>query len=129
MNTELKPFDRVLVRDLNTGTWIGHIFSHINKSTNRYVCGAFSWLQCIPYEGNEELLGTNKSPKESAEITKLKASLHMGDRIEVRDSDTAEWRQAIFLRLDDDNFPFVGLCVDDDGDFYLSGWKYCRKID
>ena len=60
--TTLKPFDRVLVRTKNFhDEWIAGFFSHKDS----YVDFAPFWTtadknyqQCIPYEGNEHLLGT-----------------------------------------------------------------------
>lgn len=63
-NKTLKPFDRVLVRDADDKVWTANKFSHYREGCAlEYVCVAFSWKQCIPYEGNEYLLGTDKSPK------------------------------------------------------------------
>lgn len=59
-----KPFDKVLVRCGN-GIWGATFFSRYdNKSTWAYVgVDCINWEQCIPYEGNEHLLGTDKSPE------------------------------------------------------------------
>lgn len=57
----LKPFDKVLVRDLDTHEWRCNFFSHIDEE-GYYVCVGSWWLQCIPYEGNEHLLGTRNKP-------------------------------------------------------------------
>lgn len=60
----LKAFEsRVLVRDKNTDEWRGQFFSHYYNCFNRpYICigveGLSEYNQCIPYEGNEHLLGT-----------------------------------------------------------------------
>lgn len=54
---ELKPFDRVLVRNRNTQRWDADLFGF--KSTF-YHCVGGSWNFCIPYIGNESLLGTTK---------------------------------------------------------------------
>ena len=56
---ELKPFDKVLVRDSKSDYWRATLFSHIDKN-GCYYCVWDSWNYCIPYEGNESLLGTNK---------------------------------------------------------------------
>ena len=57
--TTLKPFEsKVLVRDANGDNWIGAFYSHY-KSELFYVIGNVYYYQCIPYEGNEHLLGTN----------------------------------------------------------------------
>lgn len=57
--TTLKPFDKVLVRDNNKQRWSVDLFGFIdNKRIYSFVCiGNYSG-QCIPYEGNEHLLGT-----------------------------------------------------------------------
>lgn len=52
-----KPFDKVLVRDRKSDYWRANLFSHIDKNGCHYCVWA-SWHYCIPYEGNEHLLGT-----------------------------------------------------------------------
>lgn len=61
-NCEFKPFDKVLVRQRETEEWRVNIFSHTDK-TDEYldhVCVNGRWEFCIPYIGNESLLGTTK---------------------------------------------------------------------
>lgn len=59
---ELKSFDNVLVRHQKTEEWRANIFSHTDKTDEYldYVCVNGRWEFCIPYEGNESLLGTTK---------------------------------------------------------------------
>lgn len=58
-NIELKPFDKVLVRDFSRDKWSISFFSF--KKEDLYVCiNHCSWNQCIPYIGNESLLGITK---------------------------------------------------------------------
>lgn len=60
---ELKPFDKVLVRDFSRDKWSISFFSF--KKEDLYVCiNHCSWNQCIPYIGNESLLGTTKDVEE-----------------------------------------------------------------
>lgn len=59
--TELKSFDKVLVRDSNYGKWECDIFNHIDNGI--YNCFRSYWYQCIKYEGNEHLLGTINKPE------------------------------------------------------------------
>lgn len=59
---ELKPFDKVLVRDSKSDYWRATLFSHITEN-GCYYCVWASWTYCIPYEGNEHLLGTKNNPK------------------------------------------------------------------
>jgi hypothetical protein len=57
----LIPFEsKVLVRNANNKTWRPTIFGcyRENKYEPFYVLGGTGWKQCIPYEGNEHLLGT-----------------------------------------------------------------------
>lgn len=63
--TTLKPFDKVLVRDNNIQKWTVDIFSFFDKSlTHPYSCTGHYTNQCIPYEGNEHLLGTTNNCNE-----------------------------------------------------------------
>ena len=56
---ELKPFDKVLVRDDKEDQWSANIFSY--QVRDMYHClGESYWRYCIPYIGNEHLLGTTK---------------------------------------------------------------------
>lgn len=59
---EFKPFDRVLVRDSPNDKWRTNLFSH--KDRNVFHCVSSLWNYCIPYEGNEHLLGTTNNPEE-----------------------------------------------------------------
>lgn len=60
-----KPFDKVLVRDYKDEVWKADYFSHYewDDKIAPYVCVGSYFRQCIPYEGSEHLLGTDKSPK------------------------------------------------------------------
>lgn len=60
---QFKPFDKVLVRDNEECDWVCNIFSHMD-SDNEYVCLYMRWPLCIPYEGNEHLLGTTNKPEQ-----------------------------------------------------------------
>ena len=60
---EFKPFDKVLVRDSNDDVWNINFFSFISTiSKFKYQTITFAYEQCIPYEGNEHLLGTTNNP-------------------------------------------------------------------
>lgn len=56
---ELKPFDKVLIRDINAERWKASFFSYKEESHYVSIEGR-CWRQCIPYEGNEHLLGTTE---------------------------------------------------------------------
>ena len=55
-----KPFDKVLVKDSKASKWRVNLFSHKNID-EPYYCVYSSWNYCIPYEGNEHLLGTTNN--------------------------------------------------------------------
>lgn len=56
---ELKPFDKVLVRDSKLDKWRANLFGYISKD-GYYCCVYANWVYCIPYKGNEHMLGTIK---------------------------------------------------------------------
>ncbi len=54
---KLKPFDKVLTRANDDDSWVCNYYSH--RIEDYYVIlNAELAVQCIPYEGNEHLLGT-----------------------------------------------------------------------
>lgn len=60
---QFKPFDKVLVRDGDSDIWDCNIFNRIDED-GEYQCIDYEyWEQCIPYEGNEHLLGTTNKPE------------------------------------------------------------------
>lgn len=65
---QFKPFDKVLVRDSYNDMWRANLFSHIRED-GRYVTTGLVWNFCIPYEGNEHLLGTTKDSKQNITST------------------------------------------------------------
>lgn len=60
-----KPFDKVLVRCHKDSVWRCELFSHYNTFNKQfpYVCLSSVYKYCIPYEGNQHLLGTTNNPK------------------------------------------------------------------
>jgi hypothetical protein len=62
-----KPFDKVLVRNTDTEEWFPGFFEKFDSTwnnpyhiMNRRSMTDFAFKQCIPYIGNESLLGTTK---------------------------------------------------------------------
>lgn len=55
-----KPFDKVLVRDNEGQLWNANYFSYYRENSKDflYACMDNPYRYCIPYEGNEHLLGT-----------------------------------------------------------------------
>lgn len=63
---QFKPFDKVLVRDKEDEQWRVGFFSHISTEADvfyPFITTSSCFKRCIPYEGNEHLVGTTKSPK------------------------------------------------------------------
>lgn len=60
-----EPFQKVLVRDFCDERWKADYFSDYNAvdTSLPYRCVGECYKVCIPYEGNEHLLGTDKSPE------------------------------------------------------------------
>lgn len=59
-----EPFQKVLVRDSDINIWKAAHFSHyIGAYEYPYFTTANAYKQCVPYDCNEHLLGTNKSPE------------------------------------------------------------------
>ena len=63
MNKQLKPFQQVLVRDEKNNEWMCDFYSHYDNETEYHYCVGGRYGCCIPYDGNERLLGTTNAPK------------------------------------------------------------------
>ena len=66
---EFKPFDKVLARDEDDKEWHISLFAReivddYNRLPYKYECSNGTlWDYCIPFEGNECLLGTDENPE------------------------------------------------------------------
>ena len=119
MKHQFKPFDRVLVRNSEDSTWCAAKYSHFDSARNRHVmvCNA-SFLKCIPYEGNEHLVGTDKSQEEPETFA-------FGEHIEVRDHNRDAWFRAVYLWKSQT----VGNYHRCATDYEIGDWAQCRKAD
>lgn len=60
---EFEPFEKVLVRDQKTDKWAPDLYGSKGKvGRYNYTCIGGLCVYCIPYEGNEHLLGTTNNP-------------------------------------------------------------------
>ena len=61
---KFKPFDKVLARNDTNEKWSIGLFSYYDEKDENYpyVCMDNCYCHCIPYTGNEYLLGTTDSP-------------------------------------------------------------------
>lgn len=57
---KFQPFQQVLVRDSDSEKWQIDLFSRIGPN-DYYACLGGYFEQCIPWVGNEHLLGTDKN--------------------------------------------------------------------
>lgn len=59
---QFEPFGKVLARDSKDSLWHIDLYEGMlgDDSEYNYRCMASNWVYCIPYEGNEHLLGTTK---------------------------------------------------------------------
>ena len=65
----LKPFDKVLVRNKSNEVWTANFYSHYDATSDKpFICVGWSEMNeyryCIPYEVNNELLGTTNNTEE-----------------------------------------------------------------
>jgi hypothetical protein len=91
MKHEFKPFDRVLVRDGDDCTWRIQFYSHPYGDYHACLNGVHT--QCIPYEGNERLLGTTDSPE---------PEFKKGDAVLVWDNDDNVKKFKVYSHYDND---------------------------
>lgn len=98
-----KPFDKVLVRDDDSGTWKIEFFERMEWDNKRhpYVCMWYKYRQCIPYnEETAHLLGT-KEPYIPVEDEATKYT--PGEIVEIWHSGDT-WGDAIYLDFEESFF-------------------------
>ncbi len=61
--SQFKPFEKVLVRDSESLAWKCSFYSHLRPENRfKYVTTSGNYAMCIPFEGNEHLVGTTNNP-------------------------------------------------------------------
>ena len=61
---QFKPFEKVLVRDSESDEWRCTFYSHFEPNgIYHYNTVSGAYAMCIPFEGNEHLVGTTKNPR------------------------------------------------------------------
>ena len=58
---KFEPYQKVLARFRKGEPWTAVFYSH--KGKRGHLCGCYYYDDCIPYEGNEHLVGTTDDPK------------------------------------------------------------------
>lgn len=121
-NYNFKPFDKVLVRDKNKDVWRADFFEKCENSTSGVFYQGMTtfWRQCIPYEGNEHLLGTTDSPQEECPKEEVEKQDEVNnnygypveyfkqkDLVLCRDGEGKHWDIDVFLyNVDSASYPF-----------------------
>lgn len=91
---ELKPFDKVLVRDDKEEQWFASIFSYRHR--DMYYCLGECYRYCIPYEGNEKLLGTMDDVSEKH----LKINMNRVIKFKAKGLDDRDWKEGNLVVTD-----------------------------
>lgn len=56
-----KPYDKVIVRDNDEQTWVARLYDYFYESMH-YCQDGMEYACCLPYNGNEHLVGTQDKP-------------------------------------------------------------------
>jgi hypothetical protein len=112
---QLKPFERVLVRDNDTQSWKCDIFSHyIKNDTFSYICVGNAYVYCIPYnENTAHLVGTTKPYTPPQPKTYWVEWVSNGDahRVEYTDEEFENFiKTAVLHNKDIQNFNVRRIC-------------------
>ena len=118
----------VLTRNFKEEQWLPQMFGFTekylrgNEPAYRYfVFGGASYRECIPYEGNEKLLGTT---------TDFPCyDFKEGDDVLVTDDPTVRWLHHIFIKKDGDKFLTVPACTNFHSKDKYFCWKYCKPCE
>lgn len=112
---QLKPFERVLVRDDNTHPWKCGIFSHYGENEKlRYICVGSTYGQCIPYnEKTAHLRGTTK-PYTPPQPKTYHVEWGIDSQMEQQDYTDEEFenfiKTAVLRNKDISNFKVTRIC-------------------
>ena len=112
---QFKPFEQVLVRDENIGTWKCGMFSHCDENERfKYICVGSAYSQCIPYnEETAHLIGTNK-PYTPPQPKTYHVEWGMDSQMEQQDYTDEEFKNfietAVLRNKDISNFKVTRIC-------------------
>lgn len=119
MKHEFKPFDRVLVRDGNDDPWRIQLYSHPYEDFHACLNGVH-W-QCIPYEGNERLLGTTDG---------LESEFKKGDTVLVWDDGDSTKKFKVYSHYDGELHKHVvfNVLLRDGTTTEAGAWDHAQKF-
>lgn len=114
---DFKPFDKVLTRDFENENWTTNFFSHYDDGVTMTL-GNCSWRFCIPFQGNEHLVGTTDTPESNWKP-------QMGTIVAMSD-DRKDWRFCIYVRKEyvGDKTLYIGKVHSSSG--LEAPYKYCE---
>ena len=121
MEHKFQPFDYVLGCDDVHSEWMPDIFRYYNDDESAcfpYCCFYSKYAKCIPYEGNEHLVGTKQAPNEPEKF-------EFGEHVEVKVNDVDPWVKAIYL-WPSEKTKGVHFCATEKD---YNAWLQCRKSD
>lgn len=115
---KFKPFDRVLVRESDDDQWRCQFYSHPYGEYHACLNGVH--VQCIPFAGNEALLGKKDSPE---------PEFKKGDAVLVWDEHNSAKRFRIYSHYDSDFHKHVVFDVAfSDGSTRSHMWDHAQKF-
>ena len=122
---KVKTGDPVLMRDDVTSTWRYSVFSHKHSNESvpyPYYSAGILAAFCIPYVGNERLVGTTDGYKAPEEPTKPK--FVFGAKVKATLSSGVEM-EGVLIGFDDedDDLPFEVAVHDEDASFNYSTYS------
>lgn len=96
----------------NRRRWKYNIFSHYeNDPVYKHACVFGTYEYCIPFKGNEHLLGTDITPESLGLKTRI--TFEFGEKVEVRNYSHEKWTQATYIHSEklnkglDDSYRYV----------------------
>ena len=108
-----KPFDRVLVRENDDDQWRCQFYSHPYGDFHACLNGVH--VQCIPFAGNEALLGTTNGPE---------PEFKNGDIVAVWDKNDANKMIRVYSHYDSNEGKHVAYMMSDT----FVKWDYAEKF-
>ena len=122
---KVKTGDPVLMRDDVTSTWWYSIFSHKHSREGvpfPYCSAGTISMFCIPYKGNEHLVGTTDDYKAPEKPTKPK--FVFGAKVKAMLS-SGEEMEGVLIGFDteDDDTPFEVVVQDEDASFKYNAYR------
>lgn len=96
MAYQFKAFDKVLYRDKDSHTWRPGFYGYqvYTNGGMHKIIGEGITYECVPYEGNERLSGTN-------DIIKSDCPFNYGDHIEWFGGSGRWWQPGLFIKVSD----------------------------